>query len=57
MQRTLRVVTAREMVRTAQALIRQGRSPRLKGLKSKAGKPFDARLKLEDGAVRFDFED
>ena len=36
--------------------LRKGRSPLLKGFKSKAGKPFDARLKLEDGAVRFDFE-
>lgn len=42
--------------RTAQALLRRGRSPLLKGFKSKAGKAFDARLKLEDGAVRFDFE-
>lgn len=44
-------------VRTVQALLRQGRSPRLKGFKSKAGKSFDARLKLEDGAVRFDFSE
>jgi DNA topoisomerase-3 len=43
-------------VRTAQALLRKGRSALLKGFKSKAGKSFDARLKLEDGAVRFDFE-
>ena len=43
-------------VRTAQALLRKGKSPLLKGFKSKAGKPFDARLKLEGGAVRFDFE-
>jgi DNA topoisomerase III len=43
-------------VRTAQALLRQGRSPPLKGFTSKAGKRFDARLKLVGGAVRFDFE-
>jgi DNA topoisomerase-3 len=42
--------------RTAQALLRRGVSPLLKGFKSKAGKPFDARLKLENGAVRFDFD-
>jgi DNA topoisomerase III len=42
--------------RTARALLREGRSPLLKGFKSKAGKRFDARLKLEGGAVRFDFE-
>jgi DNA topoisomerase-3 len=42
-------------VRTAQALIRQGRSPVLKGFESKSGKPFDARLKLDGGEVRFDF--
>ena len=43
-------------VRTAQTLLGKGRSPLLKGFKSKAGKLFAARLKLEDGAVRFDFE-
>jgi DNA topoisomerase-3 len=42
-------------VRTAQALLRQGRSPVLKGFESKSGKPFDARLKLDAGEVRFDF--
>jgi DNA topoisomerase-3 len=42
--------------RTARTLLRKGRTPLLKGLTSKAGKRFDARLKLEDGAVRFDFE-
>ncbi len=42
-------------VRTAQALLRQGRSPVLKGFESKSGKPFDARLKLDGGEVRFDF--
>jgi DNA topoisomerase III len=42
-------------VRTAQALLSQGRTPVLKGFESKAGKPFEARLKLEAGEVRFDF--
>ena len=41
--------------RTAQALLKQGRSPVLKGFKSKTGKPFEARLRLEGGEVRFDF--
>jgi DNA topoisomerase-3 len=42
--------------RTARTLLRKGRTPLLKGFTSKAGKRFDARLKLEGGAVRFDFE-
>jgi DNA topoisomerase III len=42
-------------VRTAQALLRQGRTPVIKGFESKAGKPFEARLKLDEGEVRFDF--
>jgi DNA topoisomerase-3 len=41
--------------RTARALLRRGRSALLTGFKSKSGKAFDARLKLEQGAVRFDF--
>ena len=41
--------------RTAQALLKQGRSQVLKGFTSKSGKPFEARLKLEGGEVRFDF--
>jgi hypothetical protein len=40
---------------TAQALLRRGRSPMLKGFRSRSGRPFEARLKLEEGAVRFDF--
>jgi DNA topoisomerase-3 len=39
----------------ARALLEQGRSPLLKGFASKSGRPFDARLKLEGGEVRFDF--
>jgi DNA topoisomerase-3 len=41
--------------RTAQALLRQGRSPLLKGFVSRSGKRFEASLRLEGGAVRFDF--
>jgi DNA topoisomerase III len=42
-------------VRTAQSLLKRGHTPLLKGFRSKAGKPFEARLKLEGGEVRFDF--
>ena len=42
-------------VRTAQALVREGESAVLKGFKSKSGKSFDARLRVRDGAVRFEF--
>ncbi|WP_165251814.1 type IA DNA topoisomerase [Paludisphaera soli] len=42
-------------VRSAQALLKSGRTPLLKGFESKAGKSFDARLKIEAGEVRFDF--
>ena len=42
-------------VRAAQALLREGRSPLLKGFKSKYGRPFEARLELDGGEVRFDF--
>ncbi len=41
--------------RTVQALLKSGRSPLLKGFRSKAGKAFDAHLKLEAGEVRFEF--
>ena len=41
--------------RTAQMLLRSKRTSVLKGFRSKQGKTFDARLKLEDGQVRFDF--
>jgi DNA topoisomerase III len=43
-------------VRTAQALLKKGRSPLLSGFQSKAGNRFDAYLKLEDGQVRFEFD-
>lgn len=39
----------------AQTLLSRGRTSLLKGFKSKAGKPFDAYLKLEEGVVRFEF--
>ncbi|MGE5754844.1 MAG: topoisomerase C-terminal repeat-containing protein [Planctomycetaceae bacterium] len=35
--------------------MRQGRSPKLKGFESQSGRPFEARLKLDHGEVRFDF--
>lgn len=43
-------------VRTAQELLQQGRSAVIRGFQSKAGRPFEARLKLDAGEVRFDFE-
>lgn len=43
-------------IRAVQALLKQGRTPLIKGFKSKAGKRFEARLKLEEGEVRFDFD-
>jgi DNA topoisomerase-3 len=42
--------------RTARALLRDGHSSLLKGFKSKGGKPFNARLKLVDGRVCFEFD-
>ena len=39
----------------AQKLAKQGKTQVLKGFKSKAGKKFDARLKLENDKVVFDF--
>ena len=50
------IADKRITARTAQSLLKQGRSPVLKGFKSKSGKPFEARLRLERGEVRFDFE-
>lgn len=40
---------------TARVLLRDGKTSLLKGFKSKAGKSFEARLKLADGKVEFDF--
>lgn len=42
-------------VRVAQALLKEGRSGVLKGFSSKSGSTFEARLKLVEGEVRFDF--
>jgi DNA topoisomerase-3 len=42
-------------VRIAKTLLTRGETSRLKGFKSKAGKSFDARLKLVDGKVELDF--
>jgi DNA topoisomerase-3 len=41
---------------TAKALLKKGVSPLLKGFKAKNGNTFDARLKLENGTVRFEFD-
>jgi DNA topoisomerase-3 len=41
--------------RTAQALLREGKSAVIQGFKSKEGKPFEARLRLDQGDVRFEF--
>ena len=42
--------------KAAQALLAKGRSPKLKGFASKSGQSFEARLKLDGGEVRFDFD-
>ena len=42
-------------LRTAQALLKRGQSPLIRGFQSKAGNAFEARLKLDGGEVRFDF--
>ena len=42
-------------VRTAKTLLAKGQTGQLKGFKSKAGKLFEARLKLVDGKVQLDF--
>jgi DNA topoisomerase-3 len=42
--------------RTAEALLRRGRTALIRGFKSKAGNRFEARLKLDGGGVRFDFD-
>ncbi len=44
-------------VRAAQALLKNGQSPLIRGFQSKAGNAFEARLKLDGGEVRFDFGD
>jgi DNA topoisomerase III len=44
-------------VRLAQSLLKEGQTTVLKGFRSKAGKPFEARLKLIDGQVKFEFPD
>ena len=41
--------------RTVRTLLAKGETGRLQGFRSKAGKSFEARLKLVDGEVRFDF--
>ena len=39
----------------AKLLLQTGKTSKIKGFISKAGKPFDATLKLEDGKIVFDF--
>jgi DNA topoisomerase-3 len=41
--------------RTAQSLLRTGKTSQLKGFRSRQGKTFEARLTLRDGQVRFEF--
>lgn len=41
----------------ASDLLREGKTCRIEGFRSKAGKPFGAALKLQDGKVEFDFSD
>ena len=41
----------------AKQLIKDGITAKLKGFKSRAGKPFDAILVLEEGKVSFKFEE
>jgi DNA topoisomerase-3 len=42
--------------RTAKVLLSRGETATLKGFKSRAGKPFAARLRLVEGEVKFAFE-
>ncbi|MGB7327397.1 MAG: DNA topoisomerase 3 [Rubripirellula sp.] len=42
-------------VTNVKKLIKKGETPIVKGFRSKAGKKFDAKLKLVDGKVQFDF--
>ncbi len=41
--------------RNAELLLQTGKTSEIQGFISKAGKTFNARLKIEDGAVKFDF--
>jgi len=40
----------------AETLLKKGQTPVIKGFKNKAGNPFNAALKLENGEIRFDFQ-
>ena len=42
--------------RTAKTLLRDGTTSVLKGFKAKSGNSFDARLKLQEGKVSFEFD-
>ncbi|MBT3381925.1 MAG: DNA topoisomerase 3 [Lentisphaerae bacterium] len=50
-----RTAGKRISLKTAEALLANGKTTALKGFKSKAGRPFGARLVIKDGAVAFDF--
>jgi DNA topoisomerase-3 len=41
--------------RTAETLLKNGVTAQLKGFKSKAGKPFEARLRIANNAVTIEF--
>jgi DNA topoisomerase-3 len=51
-----KIAGKRITLRIAQALLTRGETPRLEGFRSKADKPFAARLKLSDGQVKFAFD-
>lgn len=51
------MASKRITARTARTLLSKGETGVLKGFKSKAGKAFEAKLKLVDGEVRFEFQD
>ncbi len=51
-----RIAGKRISAATAKGLIKNGKTSALKGFKSKAGKPFQARLTLVEGKVKLDFD-
>ncbi len=55
--RIYKTIAGKKVSKTmAKKLLTSGKTQVLKGFQSKAGKAFDARLKLEDGKVSFEFE-
>lgn len=52
-----KIIAGKKISKTmARSLLTKGRTRVLKGFTSKSDKPFEARLKLEEGRVRFEFE-